>query len=225
MSLRLEGRSANRDGIGARVEVVPRVRSEERGSQRIAVAKTLHAGDGFLTQSSKWLHVGLGQQDEIERVVVHWPGGEREEFTGVQADGRYRLMQGSGTPQRVAGERRNVELNSSELAAPPSTGHAHIWLASRVPMPLIRYRDFTGTEVELDRTVSGPVLLNLWASWCPPCLTELGEFARHEAELRDSGLNIVALSVDGLGDDRSAGPDQLRQRLARLKYTWRCRSG
>ena len=33
VSLRLEGRSANRDGIGARVEVVPRVRSEERGSQ------------------------------------------------------------------------------------------------------------------------------------------------------------------------------------------------
>ena len=33
------------------------------------------AGDGYLAQSTKWLHFGLGALDRIDRVVVTWPDG------------------------------------------------------------------------------------------------------------------------------------------------------
>ncbi|NIP95059.1 MAG: TlpA family protein disulfide reductase, partial [Akkermansiaceae bacterium] len=47
-----------------------------------------------------------------------------------------------------------------------------------------------------------PVLLNLWASWCAPCLVELGGLRDREGEIREAGIEVVALSVDGLGDER-----------------------
>ena len=225
VSLRLQGRKSNRDAIGARVEV----RSKERGARSEDSAsvsgnasklltKTVRAGDGFLSQSSKWLHFGLGRQATIDRVMVHWPGGDREEFTDLQADGRYRLVEGNGTSEPLPAGKRQLQLSPSELAAPPKSARANVWLASRVPLPRIRYRDFEGNEVELDRGGGGPLLLNLWAGWCGPCLAELGEFARRESELRGHGLNIVALSVDGLGDSRSAEPERLRKLLAGLNY-------
>ena len=83
LSLRLQGdgQNTNRDAIGARVEV------------RIAEGKqlrTLRAGEGFVAQSSKWLHFGLGDADKIEKVTVRWPDRAEmvEEFSGVAVDGR-----------------------------------------------------------------------------------------------------------------------------------------
>ncbi|MFV2069410.1 MAG: FG-GAP repeat domain-containing protein, partial [Pirellulales bacterium] len=50
VAIKLEGRQANRDAIGARVEL------KVGGEPPTTLIKTLHAGDGFLSQSSKWLH-------------------------------------------------------------------------------------------------------------------------------------------------------------------------
>ena len=152
-------------------------------------------------------------------MLVHWPGGKREQFTGLQPNRRYHLVQGTGVAQHITSERTAIDLKPSELVS-SSSDHAQIWLASRVPMPVIRYHNFNGAEVKLERATTGPVLLNLWASWCQPCLAELTEFARREMALRECGLNIVALSVDNLGDDRSTRPDQLQSLLEQLKYTF-----
>ncbi|MEU4566341.1 TlpA disulfide reductase family protein [Micromonospora sp. NPDC023956] len=48
-------------------------------------------------------------------------------------------------------------------------------------LPDLRFACFTGgTEVSL-RAVRGPAVINLWASWCPPCRKELPSFQRlHE---------------------------------------------
>ncbi len=59
LSLKLvgSGTTTNRDAIGARVEVViAKPKSDIRHPKLI---KTLRAGEGFLAQSSKWLHFGL----------------------------------------------------------------------------------------------------------------------------------------------------------------------
>lgn len=243
--LRLEGRQSNRDAIGARVEVVTKGeeqrvegvgrREKSRGSGtegnesenpkseiRIPkkLIKSLHAGNGFVSQSSKWIHFGLPSGTQIERVVVHWPGGDQEEFTDVNAGGRYRLVQGSGLAEEnpwSVGERA-VQLTPSRLTAHQESAQLNVTLAARVPMTTIRYQNFDGGQVDVPREPGRPVLLNLWAGWCENCLTELSEFAVRKNELRVSGLNIVALSVDGLGDDRAADPAALSEQLARLNY-------
>ena len=66
LALRLEGRTCNRDAIGARVEVT--LKDEQSGNPQMI--KTLRAGEGFLSQSSKWLHFGLGKLDHGFPTVV-----------------------------------------------------------------------------------------------------------------------------------------------------------
>jgi cytochrome c biogenesis protein CcmG/thiol:disulfide interchange protein DsbE len=50
------------------------------------------------------------------------------------------------------------------------------------------------------------IVLNIWATWCAPCIYEMPSFARLRTTVPDSGLAIVAVSVDELvgGDSVSA---------------------
>jgi thiol-disulfide isomerase/thioredoxin len=40
------------------------------------------------------------------------------------------------------------------------------------------------------------ILLNLWATWCPPCREEMPSLARLQAKLGGSDFTVVALSID-----------------------------
>lgn len=43
------------------------------------------------------------------------------------------------------------------------------------------------------------VLLNVWATWCPPCIKEMPSLDRLQAMKGDSGFEVVALSIDRQG--------------------------
>ena len=92
VALRLTGNGSttNRDAIGARVEVIERKYAES------PMSRSLRAGDGFLAQSSKWLHFGLSTGGAAAKAKVYWPGGDVEVFDSLAAGGRYLLTQGSG---------------------------------------------------------------------------------------------------------------------------------
>ena len=40
------------------------------------------------------------------------------------------------------------------------------------------------------------VLLNFWATWCPPCIVEFPEIVSLENEYRERGLTVVSVSAD-----------------------------
>ena len=220
LAVRLEGNgtTTNRDAIGARVEV--RVRSKENSALRTphsAPVKTLRAGEGFQSQSSKWLHFGLGSATHVARVIVHWPGGELEEFTGAQPDRRYRIVQGSGRLQSWAAPRQTVELLAAELESPTRSHVARTFLAEPMPLPTLRYTTFDGHESSLGDPPTRPVLLNMWATWCSPCVKELHQMAEKKEQIESAGVDIVALSVDALDEDKGSSSDA-SQLLARLKF-------
>ena len=82
------GTTTNRDAIGARVEITlsnPETQSEDSAVQvsDTTFIKSLRAGEGFLSQGSKWLHFGLGKSSQIDKVVVRWPGGDVQEFMNL----------------------------------------------------------------------------------------------------------------------------------------------
>jgi thiol-disulfide isomerase/thioredoxin/Flp pilus assembly protein TadD len=195
LALRLVGKSCNRDAIGARVEVT---------TANGKLVRTLHAGDSYLAQASKWIHIGLGDNTVIERVTVDWPGGEVERFSDCEADGRYRLLQGSGTAAAWSPPERSVDLSASKLETVKSGRARRIVLRDRVPVPVLEYASFDGQSVSVLGKPSRPVLINLWATWCAPCLKELREFTEAEAEFRADDLEIVALNVEITEEDRSA---------------------
>ena len=231
----LRGTNCNRDAIGARVEVVLKERTSDftavepnretdnnnpfpasrnphpasripQPASRSSLIKTLYAGDGFLSQSSKWLHFGLGNESEIQHVTVRWPGGETEKFTGILPGRRYQLVEASGKAVEDAQPRRTLKLSPSTQSTAETTDTARIFLSIRYPLPLLRYSRFDSYVEYIVKTRSQPLLLNLWASWCTPCVAELREWTNHEKQLRAAGLDILALSVDGLGDNEKTLP-------------------
>ena len=92
IALELEGRSANRSAIGARVEIVA---SDSAGSTR-TVHRTVGTGGSFGSGSLR-LHVGLGQADRVEQVRVTWPDADRSQsvFSNLAARRTYRIVQGA----------------------------------------------------------------------------------------------------------------------------------
>lgn len=57
------------------------------------------------------------------------------------------------------------------------------------PVPLVEIRRLDGTPVQL-RTLAGkPMVVNLWATWCPPCRREMP--ALEEAQRRHPGISFV----------------------------------
>lgn len=55
--------------------------------------------------------------------------------------------------------------------------------------------DLDGEPVRLADLRGGPVWVNFWASWCPPCQEELPVLRTVDQAYRDRGLSIVGVSV------------------------------
>jgi len=62
-------------------------------------------------------------------------------------------------------------------------------------------RTMGGDTVTLAGFHGRAVLLDVWATWCMPCRTEMPALQRLYAAFADSGLTVVAVSVDGGGSD------------------------
>ena len=58
-----------------------------------------------------------------------------------------------------------------------------------------------GESVTLDSLRGEVVLVNFWATWCPPCRVEMPGFERVYRDRRDDGFTIVAISTDRGGVD------------------------
>src|ERR1019366_6633115 len=56
-------------------------------------------------------------------------------------------------------------------------------------------------KVTLSQFRGQVVVLNFWASWCPPCVEETPSLVQMQQRLRDKGIVVVAVSIDV--DDRA----------------------
>ena len=220
LSLRLQGngRTSNRDAIGARVEIVL------PGSSQHRLIRTLRAGSGFLSQSSKWLFFGLGQTGRIEKILIRWPDGSRQELAGVAVDAHYDIVQGRGeiqpwTPPPIKTTVKTTTPSDSPQPRIANNSGASVAVILQLPMPLpaLEWETMAGEKSRLGDYAGQPVLLNLWASWCRPCVAELSEMARGEKRLRDVGLEIVALCIDGL-DGKPVDPNAGQEIVDRVGF-------
>lgn len=70
--------------------------------------------------------------------------------------------------------------------------------AKLAPGVTFDFIDRRGKPVSLAAFHGKPVLLNLWATWCIPCVIELPALDRLQRDMKDR-LAVVALSVDRTG--------------------------
>lgn len=63
-------------------------------------------------------------------------------------------------------------------------------------LPDLRFSDPAGRPTSLSQFQGRMILLNLWATWCPPCREEMPALDRLNARLGGDRFTVVALALD-----------------------------
>lgn len=70
-------------------------------------------------------------------------------------------------------------------------------------LPDFRLTDLDGHEIASNAWAGKVLVLNFWATWCPPCLSEIPRFVETQERLRESGVQFVGIAVDQIEDVRA----------------------
>jgi thiol-disulfide isomerase/thioredoxin len=79
------------------------------------------------------------------------------------------------------------------LAAPP-LGHGLNPLPTPVAAPAFQLDDMDGDSHDLQEYAGKVILLNFWATWCPPCRREMPSMERLYQQLQAEGFVVVAIN-------------------------------
>jgi peroxiredoxin len=70
------------------------------------------------------------------------------------------------------------------------------------PAPDFVLKDLQGKDFKLADYKGKVLVLNFWATWCPPCRAEIPDLVEAYAANKDKGLEILGLSVDRMTAER-----------------------
>ena len=77
----------------------------------------------------------------------------------------------------------------------------------------LRFAQPDGGELVMNTLRGRPLVLNFWATWCPPCVKEMPDLDRFQRQFAAQGWQVVGLAVDG--------PTPVRDFLARTPVSYR----
>ena len=112
---------------------------------------------------------------------------------------------------RLAGTEPGQRVLETVLDAKAPTPPAGTKIAKRGDIvPAMTLATPNGARVEIPRDWAGkPTLVNLWASWCAPCLKEMPELQAFASEQAANGVQVVGIALDD-----AASVQAMLQRLA-----------
>jgi len=87
IAFRLRGTRSNRDAIGAVVRL-------HRGKE--VLTRQVQAAGGYLAQSSRIVHIGLGDSADFDRIEITWPSGQKQKLDGVHANALNEVVEPAG---------------------------------------------------------------------------------------------------------------------------------
>jgi len=100
-------------------------------------------------------------------------------------------------------------LDASAPSPPAGVNPASIGDA----MPAITLPDLDGRTQTLPDAYPGqPLLVNVWASWCGPCIEEMPELERYAATQGSDGVQVIGLALDT--------PENIRDFLTRVPVSY-----
>ena len=113
---------------------------------------------------------------------------------GLIATVGYTLLSG----HRDENTNLGLALPGSSVSDPHST---------RIP-PDFDVRTVDGRTIKLSAYRGKVVVMDFWATWCPPCRQETPQLARIARENRDRGVEVVGLHIDDRG---KSSPEAIRK--------------
>lgn len=69
-------------------------------------------------------------------------------------------------------------------------------LSKKQPAPDLMLKDIQGVSHRLSEWAGKVILLNFWATWCPPCRYEIPAFIEYQNQYADKGLQIIGVALD-----------------------------
>jgi thiol-disulfide isomerase/thioredoxin len=101
------------------------------------------------------------------------------------------LLLGSGLGWLVLGS----VLLGDTAASSPEDGSGLAEPVPGAPAPDFTLKTLDGSQLSLSQFRGQPVLINIWASWCPPCRLEMPELVRAYEAHQSEGFIILAIDL------------------------------
>jgi len=79
---------------------------------------------------------------------------------------------------------------------PTATGYALPPAEVSSVAPAFMLSDVNGRQVSLAQFKGKVVILDFWATWCPPCKREIPDFIKLQSEYGSKGVQIVGIALD-----------------------------
>jgi thiol-disulfide isomerase/thioredoxin len=63
-------------------------------------------------------------------------------------------------------------------------------------LPAFTLPDLSGQQRSISEWQGKILIINFWATWCPPCRKEIPEFIKLQQELGDRGLQFIGIAIE-----------------------------
>ncbi len=189
-----DGKTVNRDAVGARATLTV---TDANGPQPPRL-QCVRRGESYLSQSSHWLHFGLGAWSPQHRMdlTVSWPDGKSGTFKNLTPNARYRLTRGGKLEKAGPPAPANVLAAAKEEPLVETLPPLRTTFSTRLPPPRLTWKTWDDKPRSLDDFKGRPVLVALWATWCANCDAEWKQVAKDAAAWKALGLDVIALNMD-----------------------------
>ena len=191
IAVSLKGTKSNRDAIGAVVEL-----QTSRGRQR----KSVRAGSGFLSQSTKALFfgLGLGPAQTSVRATVEWPNGLKQVFEDLSPGHRIEIEEGLAMVKAIPfGAYRAHPPSSNKPVDEDLFAASESWLVEPILVPDFHLVDVQGNLRSVRDSGNQPLLLIFWRFGCDQSQEFLRAVQKSWTEWQSSRLNVLAVRVGG----------------------------
>ncbi|WP_254509733.1 TlpA family protein disulfide reductase [Anatilimnocola floriformis] len=148
--------------------------------------------------------------EAFEKHVTHYPDGKHE-------NALLNILVDSAAESEDA-ERNLVALSESKRSDIAERATAKLkWVRVRqelISKPLeLSFQAVDGREVDLAKLRGKVVLVDFWATWCPPCMREMPKVVATYKKLKDKGFEVVGISLD-------SDKDKLKEVIADKEMSW-----
>ena len=189
--IRLKGRN-NSWGIGAKVTV------ETSSSTQVRQLTPIR---GYMASHEPVVHFGLGDQQQIKKLTVHWPSGHDQSFENIDANQRLTIVEPEGKAERskaLTPKASPVEATFKPSVALSEVRHKEIPYNDYVRQPLLpnRYSQLGPGLAWGDIDGDGDDDL-----WIGGARTFTGQIHRNDGNGKFSSLDFSAAEADKGSED------------------------